>query len=132
MKKKKEKKIIDLHKYCNTYFGFSKYTQKLVIASWGLSIKSNNIYTKNEILDLEKFLIDNFYKEDFLKNEFINNIKYYKNLKNYRGFRHLNKLPVNGQNTRNNRQTVRNMKIPSLDIMDTVLKINILLKGKYI
>jgi len=45
--------------------------------------------------------------EGALKREVAANVKRLKDIKNYRGIRHMRKLPVNGQRTKTNSRTVR-------------------------
>ena len=45
--------------------------------------------------------------EGVLKREIASNIKRLKDIKSYRGVRHMRKLPVNGQRTKTNSRTIR-------------------------
>ena len=115
--------IKDLYKYINLYYGLNKYTQKIIRACWGFSIKSKNIYNIGYIIDLEKFLVENFFNENFIKKVYIRDINFYKNLKNYKGFRFNFKLPLKGQRTKTNRKTSRSFTIPLISIQDLNFKI---------
>jgi small subunit ribosomal protein S13 len=52
-------------------------------------------------------VIEEFKIEGNLKGEVAANIKRLKDIKAYRGIRHMRKLPVNGQRTKTNSRTVR-------------------------
>lgn len=52
-------------------------------------------------------IIEGFSIEGNLKREISANIKRLKDVKAYRGIRHMRKLPVNGQRTKTNSRTVR-------------------------
>lgn len=51
--------------------------------------------------------IEAFKIEGDLRRDIANNIKRHKDIKTYRGVRHLRKLPVRGQRTKTNSRTVR-------------------------
>ena len=63
-----------------------------------LSVDDENAIRK----EIEAFKI-----EGDLKREIAQNIKRHKDIKTYRGVRHLRKLPVRGQRTKTNSRTVR-------------------------
>ena len=123
MKKLKENNIKDLHKYVSIYYGLNKYAQQLLRASWGLEKKSNYNHNLIFILNLEKFIFENFYSEDFIKNLIIKDINLKKELKNYKGFRLLYKLPLKGQRTKTNRQTSKKFVLPNVSLQDLNYKI---------
>ncbi len=52
-------------------------------------------------------IIESFKIEGDLKREIAANVKRLKDIKAYRGVRHMRKLPVNGQRTKTNSRTVR-------------------------
>lgn len=52
-------------------------------------------------------MIENFTIEGDLKREVAQNVKRLKDIKAYRGIRHMRKLPVRGQRTKTNSRTVR-------------------------
>ncbi len=67
---------------------------------------------KSDILTLDqenaiRKLIEGFSIEGGLKREISANIKRLKDIKAYRGIRHMRGLPVNGQRTKTNSRTVR-------------------------
>lgn len=52
-------------------------------------------------------IIENMSIEGTLKREIASNIKRLKDIKSYRGIRHIKRLPVNGQRTKTNSRTIR-------------------------
>ena len=70
-----------------------------------------NIRTKdltNEQQDAIRAIVEKSYKtEGDLRREVQANIKTLKDIKSYRGIRHMKHLPVRGQNTKRNSRTVR-------------------------
>jgi len=52
-------------------------------------------------------IIESFKIEGDLKREVASNIKRHKDIKSYRGIRHIRKLPARGQRTKTNSRTVR-------------------------
>ena len=70
-----------------------------------------NIRTKdltNEQEDsLRAYVEKNFKTEGDLRREIMSNIKTLKDIKSYRGIRHMKHLPVRGQRTKTNSRTVR-------------------------
>ena len=104
----KEKKIeIGL-----TYiFGIGPTTTKkiLAVANIKSDIKVKDLDTKQE--DLLRNIIEKQYKtEGDLRREVSSNIKRLKDIKCYRGLRHVKHLPVRGQRTKTNSRTVRGNK----------------------
>jgi small subunit ribosomal protein S13 len=57
------------------------------------------------IISLNNFIEKNYLVEGFLEKNIYTNIKHLKLLKTYKGMRHQNGLPVNGQRTKTNRKT---------------------------
>jgi len=62
---------------------------------------------ESEASKLREFIEKNFKVEGELKREKLLNIKRLKEIKAYRGLRHLKGLPVRGQRTKTNSRTVR-------------------------
>ncbi len=52
-------------------------------------------------------IIETMQIEGVLKREIASNIKRLKDIKSYRGVRHMRRLPVNGQRTKTNSRTIR-------------------------
>lgn len=63
--------------------------------------------TSEEILRLQNFIETNFPVEGELRQRIKTNINRLKDLKTYRGSRHMHRLPVRGQRTKTNSRTVR-------------------------
>jgi small subunit ribosomal protein S13 len=62
---------------------------------------------EEEVNRLRSFIEKNEKVEGDLKREFIGNIKRLKEIKSYRGSRHIKNLPARGQRTKTNNRTVR-------------------------
>ncbi len=54
-----------------------------------------------------RIIVENIIIEGNLKREISANIKRLKDIKSYRGIRHMKRLPVNGQRTKTNSRTIR-------------------------
>jgi len=69
------------------------------------TIKSKDLSVdqENEI----RKIVESFKIEGDLKREVASNIKRHKDIKTYRGTRHMRRLPVRGQRTKTNSRTVR-------------------------
>lgn len=74
-------------------------------AKIGHSIKAKDL-TPDEESKIRK-IVENLKIEGNLKREVASNIKRLKDIKTYRGIRHLKRLPVKGQRTKTNSRTVR-------------------------
>lgn len=70
---------------------------------WGMRPKDVSTAQENEI----RKIIESFKVEGDLKREVASNIKRLKDIKAYRGIRHLRVLPVRGQRTKTNSRTRR-------------------------
>lgn len=68
-----------------------------------LKAKDLTVDQENEI----RKIIESFKIEGDLKREVASNIKRHKDIKTYRGTRHMRHLPVRGQRTKTNSRTVR-------------------------
>lgn len=66
--------------------------------------------TESEGNKLREFIEKNFRVEGDLRREIQGNIKHHKEIGDYRGARHIKKLPVHGQRTKTNSRTVRGNK----------------------
>lgn len=66
--------------------------------------------TESEGNKLRDFIEKNFRVEGDLRREIQGNIKHHKEIGDYRGSRHIKKLPVHGQRTKTNSRTVRGNK----------------------
>lgn len=88
-------------------YGIGIPRAKMVLKEVGISpdIKADTLTLdqENEI----RTVIEKLSIEGTLKREISANIKRLKDIKAYRGIRHMKKLPVNGQRTKTNSRTVR-------------------------
>ncbi len=66
--------------------------------------------TEEDIVRLRNIIEKNYKVEGDLRREIAFNIKRYKEIKCYRGLRHIKGLPVRGQRTKTNTRTVRGNK----------------------
>ena len=73
---------------------------------FGKKAKDLNTAEENEI----RKIIERFTLEGELKREISSNIKRLKDIKCYRGVRHMRRLPVRGQRTKTNARTLKGVK----------------------
>jgi small subunit ribosomal protein S13 len=85
--------------------GRSRATNILKQAKIDPTIKSKDLSVEQEN-EIRK-IIESFKIEGDLKREVASNIKRHKDIKTYRGTRHMRRLPVRGQRTKTNSRTVR-------------------------
>lgn len=101
----KEKRIVVSLNYI---FGIGPTLSKKILAKAKVD---ENTRTKNltaEEEDKIRTIIEKEYKtEGDLKREIMANIKRFKDIKCYKGIRHMKHLPVHGQRTKTNSRTVR-------------------------
>ncbi len=71
--------------------------------SHGKKVKDLTEEEQNKI----RIIVENIIIEGNLKREISANIKRLKDIKSYRGIRHIKRLPVNGQRTKTNSRTIR-------------------------
>ncbi|HOM68221.1 MAG TPA: 30S ribosomal protein S13 [Candidatus Paceibacterota bacterium] len=76
----------------NTKIDFSKKSKEL---------------TPQELNKIKEFVEKNYKVEGDLRREIASDIKRLKDIKCYRGIRHIKRLPVRGQSTKRNSRTVR-------------------------
>jgi small subunit ribosomal protein S13 len=69
--------------------------------------KKTSVLTAEEVSRIHNFVEKNYRVEGELKQFIKHNIQRLKDLKTYRGTRHLRRLPARGQRTRTNSRTVR-------------------------
>lgn len=104
----KEKRIVISLTYV---FGIGSTTAKKILA---LAKVSGDTRTKDLTQvqeDLLREIIEKQYKtEGDLRREVSSNVKRLKDIKCYRGVRHMKRLPVRGQRTKTNSRTVRGNK----------------------
>lgn len=82
-------------------------SRKILIASKVELGKKAGSLTSEEINRIQNFAEKNFPVEGELRQLIKKNITRLKDLKTYRGLRHLRRLPVRGQRTKTNSRTVR-------------------------
>ena len=63
--------------------------------------------TPQELNKIKEYVEKNYKVEGDLRREIASNIKRLKDIKCYRGIRHIKRLPVRGQSTKRNSRTVR-------------------------
>lgn len=89
-------------------FGIGPTLSKKVLAATGISgdIRTKDLTTEQQ--DKLRALVEKTYKtEADLRREIMGNIKTMKDIKSFRGIRHMKHLPVRGQRTKTNSRTVR-------------------------
>lgn len=104
----KEKRIVISLTYI---YGIGLTTAKKVLAQAkiGESVRTKDLSREQE--DAIRTVIEQKHKtEGDLRREVAANIKRLKDIKSYRGVRHMKRLPVRGQRTKTNSRTVRGNK----------------------
>ncbi len=87
-------------------FGIGKKTAMEILEITGIDpLKRVKDLTDGEISTLRKEIEDNRSVEGDLRTEIAMNIKRLKDIKCYRGMRHIRRLPVRGQRTKTNART---------------------------
>ncbi|MBP6911585.1 MAG: 30S ribosomal protein S13 [Candidatus Pacebacteria bacterium] len=88
-------------------FGVGRVTAKKILdeskVSYGMKPADLSVEQENDI----RAKIEAMKVEGTLKREIAGNIKRMKDIKNYKGIRHMKKLPARGQRTKTNSRTVR-------------------------
>lgn len=88
-------------------FGVGRVTAKKILdeskVSHGMKPADLSVEQENDI----RAKIEAMKVEGTLKREIAANVKRMKDIKNYKGIRHMKKLPVRGQRTKTNSRTVR-------------------------
>jgi small subunit ribosomal protein S13 len=85
--------------------GISRAKKILKEANIDPNIKADSLSVDDE--NTIRKIIEEMSIEGTLKREIANNVKRLKDIKSYRGVRHMKRLPVNGQRTKTNSRTVR-------------------------
>ncbi len=73
------------------------------------SIKAGDL-SLEQVNELKRFIEKNYRIEGDLKRDIMTNVKRLKDIKSYRGVRHMKNLPVRGQRTKTNSRTKRGNK----------------------
>jgi len=93
-----------------TLFGIGRSRARIILGKAGVSPgkkpKDTSIEEENKI----RSVIEGLTLEGDLKREVAGNIKRLKEIKTYRGLRHMRNLPVHGQRTKSNARTKRGAK----------------------
>lgn len=107
--KKKRLKFFD--RQLLKYYGLGNSQRIKIMGLFGLSSKGLiRDISHIEVAPIEKFIRKNYIIEDNLRRKIITKINLLRDLKLYKGFRHKYNLPVNGQRTRTNAQTMKKKK----------------------
>ncbi len=85
--------------------GISRARTILKEAGIDPSVKADTLTVDEE--NAIRKIIETMQIEGVLKREIASNIKRLKDIKSYRGIRHMRRLPVNGQRTKTNSRTIR-------------------------
>ena len=104
----RNKKIIISLSYI---YGIGSIQSKQILSSVGIdpNVKTNDL-SEEQILAIRNEIGDNYLVEGELRSQTGRNIKRLMDIGTYRGSRHKNGLPVNGQNTKNNARTRKGKK----------------------
>ncbi|MFA5750766.1 MAG: 30S ribosomal protein S13 [Candidatus Paceibacterota bacterium] len=88
-------------------FGVGRSTAKKILKEVGVDYgkKASELSTEEE--NSIRGIIEGMKIEGNLKREIASNIKRLKDVKSYRGTRHMKRLPVRGQRTKTNSRTIR-------------------------
>ena len=93
-----------------TLFGVGRSRARMILGEAGvpLDMKPKDVSVEDE--NKIRSVIETMSVEGDLKREIAGNIKRLKDIKAYRGIRHLHNLPVRGQRTKTNARTKRGAK----------------------
>ena len=98
-------KHLDVGLTCLYGIGISRARKILDEAGISHTIKADTLTVEEE--NTIRKIIESISIEGGLKREIASNIKRLKDIKTYRGIRHMKRLPVNGQRTKTNSRTIR-------------------------
>ena len=92
-------------------YGIGKLQSQKILDSIGIDrlVKTNDL-SEEQILAIRNEISDNYSVEGELRGQVGRNIKRLVDIGSYKGLRHKNGLPVNGQNTKNNARTRKGKK----------------------
>ena len=92
-------------------YGIGKLQSQKILDSIGIDrfAKTNDL-SEEQILAIRSEISDNYSVEGELRGQVGRNIKRLVDIGSYKGLRHKNGLPVNGQNTKNNARTRKGKK----------------------
>lgn len=101
----KEKRIVIALTYI---FGIGTQLSNKILETAQVSADKRTHQLSEEEVNRLRDIIEKIYKvEGDLRREILFNIKQLKEIKSYRGIRHIKKLPAHGQRTKTNTRTVR-------------------------
>jgi len=98
-------KHLDVALTCLYGIGISRARKILDEAGVDRNIKSDDLNTEQE--NAIRKIVETMTIEGSLKREIASNIKRLKDIKSYRGVRHMRRLPVRGQRSKTNSRTIR-------------------------
>ena len=92
-------------------YGIGKVQSSKILDAVGIeySMKTNDL-SEEQVLSIRNEIGDNYSVEGELRSQTGRNIKRLIDIGTYKGSRHKNGLPVNGQNTKNNARTRKGKK----------------------
>ncbi len=88
-------------------YGIGLSTARKILKSAGIDAGKKSKDLSEDEENKIRALVEGLTIEGNLKREVANNIKRLKDIKSYRGVRHMRRLPVRGQRTKTNSRTVR-------------------------
>ena len=92
-------------------YGVGRSTANKICKDSGVDMdKKMNDLTEEEVFKLRSFIEANVKVEGDLRSEKSMNIKRLKDIKSYRGMRHIRKLPVRGQRSKTNARTAKGVR----------------------
>lgn len=87
-------------------FGIGKTRANFILTELGISPDTKvGDWTEDEVIEIRKYLDENYKLEGALRSEINSNIKRLMDVGCYRGLRHRKGLPVRGQRTKTNART---------------------------
>ena len=98
-------KHLDIGLTCLYGIGVSRARKILKEANIDPMLKADALTVEEE--NAIRKIIESMTIEGALKRDIASNVKRLKDIKSYRGIRHMKRLPVNGQRTKTNSRTVR-------------------------
>ncbi len=88
-------------------YGIGRSLSVKILKDAGISLNEKAKNLSAEETNKLRSLVEKCKIEGDLRREILSNIKRLKDIKTYRGIRHIRRLPVRGQKTRTNSRTVR-------------------------
>ena len=89
-------------------FGIGRTRAREILKNTNIDLsKKSKELTPQELNKIKEYVEKNYKVEGDLRREIASDIKRLKDIKCYRGIRHIKRLPVRGQSTKRNSRTVR-------------------------